>query len=309
MQEIHSNKYSNDFDDDELNLKELFHVLFQGKWIIASVTAFISIFGVIYSLSLPNIYTSKALLSPVNPSSNISGALGGYAGLASMAGVNLSSNPDDGNSAKALKKITSLSFFETNLIKHIFVPDLKAVKSWNPNSNVLTYDESIYRFDDKTWVDQEIPSPQESFEAFKKHINLTEDKISGFITISIKHQSPFIAKQWVDLVIDEINAFYRQKDKLESEKAVDYINEQISMTGLSEVKQVLAQLQKEEIKKLTLVEANEYYVFDYIDPAAVMEKKSEPRRSVICIIFALLGGILSVLTVLIRYYFFGKKAS
>ena len=35
-------------------------------------------FGVIYSLCLPNIYESKALLVPVNPSSSISGALGGY---------------------------------------------------------------------------------------------------------------------------------------------------------------------------------------------------------------------------------------
>ena len=40
-----------------------------------------------------------------------------------------------------------------------------------------------------------------------------------------------------------------------------------------------------------------------------MEKKSEPRRSVICIIFALLGGMLSVLTVLMRHYVFNKEAS
>ena len=111
------------------------------------------------------------------------------------------------------------------------------------------------------------------------------------------------------MIINEVNAFYRQKDKSESEKAVNYLNQQISMTGLSEVKQVLAQLQKEEIKKLTLIEANKYYVFEYIDPAAVMEKKSEPRRSVICIIFALLGGMLSVLTVLMRHYVFNKEAS
>jgi hypothetical protein len=52
-----------------------------------------------------------------------------------------------------------------------------------------------------------------------KHLSLSEDKKSGFITLSIKHQSPFVAKQWVELVVNEINSFYRQKDKLESEKA------------------------------------------------------------------------------------------
>tara|TARA_Y100001958_G_scaffold150367_1_gene134052 strand:+ start:580 stop:1503 length:924 start_codon:yes stop_codon:yes gene_type:complete len=307
MQDRQPNTNFKDFED-EINLQELFHVIFQGKWIIVSVTAFVSILGVIYSLSLPNIYTSKALLVPVNPSSNISGALGGYAGLAGMAGINLSSGPDEGNSAKALKKITSLSFFDTNIVKNIYLPDLKAVKSWSSNTNELNYDESIYKIDSNTWVEQ-MPSVQDSFETFKKHITLNEDKVTGFISLSVKHQSPYIAKQWVDLIINEVNAFYRQKDKSESEKAVNYLNQQISMTGLSEVKQVLAQLQKEEIKKLTLIEANKYYVFEYIDPAAVMEKKSEPRRSVICIIFALLGGMLSVLTVLMRHYVFNKEAS
>ena len=44
------------------------------------------------------------------------------------------------------------------------------------------------------------------------------------------------------------------------------------MTTLAEIKQVLAQLLQEETKKLTLIEANESYVFEYIDPPAVMNK-------------------------------------
>jgi len=306
MHEKHTNNQLSQMDD-ELNLHELFNVLFQGKWIILSVTSFVSILGVIYSLSLPNIYTSKALLVPVNPSSNISGALGAYAGLAGMAGISLSPSTDEGNSARALKKIKSLSFFKTNIEKNIFLPNLKAVKYWNSDVNEITYDENIYRINNNTWADQKKPSAQESFELFKKHISLSEDKLTGFITLTIKHQSPYIAKQWNDLVIDEVNTFYRTKDKSESEKAVAYLNQQILMTGLSEVKQVLAQLQKEEIKKLTLIEANKYYVFDYIDPAAVMEKKSEPRRSVICIIISMLGGMLSILIVLVRHFFLIKK--
>ena len=121
--------------------------------------------------------------------------------------------------------------------------------------------------------------PKKALEYLNQHLSLSEDKKSGFITLSIKHQSPFIAKQWAELVINEVNAFYRQKDKSESEKAVSYLNQQISMTGLSEIKQVIAQLLQEETKKLTLIEANQYYVFDYIDPPAVMEKKSEPKRA------------------------------
>ena len=313
MQEAHSNKHPNDFDD-EIDLRELFYVLLEGKWIIVSLTAFVSIIGVIYSLLLPNIYESKAMLVPVNSSSGISGALGSYSGLAGLAGISLPSGGDEGNSAKAIQKISSLSFFENNILPNIHLPDLMAVKSWNSKTNTLTFDDSIYDTNSNTWIrdfsypQQQIPSAQESFEVFKTaHLSLSEDKKSGFITLAIKHQSPFIAKQWVELVINEVNAFYRQKDKSESEKAVSYLNQQISITGLSEIKQVIAQLLQEETKKLTLIEANQYYVFDYIDPPAVMEKKSEPKRALICILSALLGGMLSVLLVLIRHYAFNKK--
>jgi len=310
MQEKHSNNDSNNFEN-EIDFLELLYVLWQGKWIIVSLTAFVSIIGVLYSLSLPNIYTSKALLVPVNSSSGISGALGGgYGGLAGLARIGLPSSGDQGNSVKALEKISSLSFFENNILTNVFLPDLMAVKSWNSQTNILTYDESIYRMDSNTWVGgNSYPTAQESFGAFSSHLSLSEDKKSGFITLSIKHQSPFIAKQWAELVIDEVNAYYRQKDKSESEKAVTYLNQQIAMTGLSEIKQVLAQLLQEEIKKLTLIEANESFVFDYIDPPAAMEKKSEPRRAFICILSAILGGMLSILLVLIRHYLFRKKVA
>lgn len=190
-----------------------------------------------------------------------------------------------------------------------------AVKSWDRNLNILTYDKNIYDAKSSTWIRDysypatQIPSSQESYEAFiKQHLSLSEDKKSGFITLSIKHKSPFIAKQWVELVVNEINTYYRQQDKLKSEKAVNYLNQQISMTALSEIKQAIAILLQEETKKLTLIEASNSYVFDYIDPPAVMEKKSEPKRSIICIIIALLGGMLSLVVVLVNHYFFKKKA-
>ena len=312
MQESHSNKPPNDFDN-EIDLREFFYALFKGKWIIFSITSFASIIGVIYSLSLPNIYESKAILVPVKSSSGISGALGTYSGLAGIAGISLASG-DEGNTGKAIKTITSLSFFENIILKNIFLPDLMAVESWNLKTNQVVYDDSIYKIKSNTWVrdysypKKQIPSAQESFRIFKtKHLNVNEDKNSGFVTLSIKHQSPFVAKQWAELVINEVNSFYREKDKSESEKAVSYLNHQISMTGLSEIKQVIAELLQEETQKLTLIEANKSYVFDYIDPPAVMEQKSEPRRTFICILSALLGGILSILVVLIRHYFFNKK--
>lgn len=314
MQESYSTKRLNDFDD-EIRLQKILYLVFKGKWTVVSITAFFSIIGVIYSLSLPNIYESKALLVPVEASSGISGALRNSS-LAGLVGAGFPSTSEENNSLKAKRKISSLSFFQNNILPNIFLPDLMAISSWDLKLNVISYNNSIYDNNTNTWVREysyprnQIPSAQEAFKVFNsKHLSLSEDNNTGFITISIKHQSPFVAKQWADLVVDQINIFYRLKDKSKSEKAVSYLNEQIKMTGLSEIKEVIAELLQEETKKLTLIEANKYYVFDYIDPPAVMESKSEPNRALFCILAALLGVMLGVIMVLIRHIIFKELNS
>lgn len=314
MNEVTNNNRPNN-SDNEINFLELFHVLSHGKWVIVSFTAFVSTIGVIYSLLLPNIYESKALLAPVTPSSSISSAIKNYGGLAGL-GLNLPTTDEGSNSAKAIQKIHSLSFFENNILTNIFLPNLMAVNHWDPKTNTLILNESIYNTSNNTWIGnypdskQSRPSAQKSFRVFKgNHLKFSEDKATGFMTLSIKHQSPLVAKQWAELVVNQINSFYRNIDKSASEKAVSYLNQQILMTDLSEIKQVLAQLLQEETKKLVLIEANESYVFDYIDPPALMEQKSEPNRALICIIIALLGSTLSIFFVLIRHYILRLKIS
>ena len=313
MEKTHFDSQNNNIEG-EIDLFKIFNILLEGKWIILSVTACVSIFGVYYSLLLPNVYESKALLVTVESSRGVTGSLQKYSSLASIAGVSLPSSASENNSTKAIKKIKSLSFFEDNIMPKIFLPDLMAFESWDHTTNKVIYKENIYNND--SWVrsynypNKQIPSAQESFRTFQeKHINISQDKITGFITLTVKHQSPFLAKEWAELIITEVNNFYREKDKSGSQKAINFLNEQIAMTNLSEIKQVIAELMQQETQKLTLIEVSQAYVFDYIDPPAVMEKKSEPSRSLICIIFSILGGLLSIAIVLIRHYIFSKHDS
>ena len=50
-------------NDDEIDFKELVLVIWKRKFFVLSVVAFFSITAIIYSLALPNIYQSRALLS------------------------------------------------------------------------------------------------------------------------------------------------------------------------------------------------------------------------------------------------------
>ena len=312
MQEKYSNQDQN-IISDEINLREIFDVLIEGKWLIISVNSFVLLIAVIYSFFLPNMYEAEAILVPSDQSNKINGAMSSYSGLAGLAGISLPSQGSDNNSVKAIKKVASLSFFETNIMPNIFVPDLMALKSWNYKENKLLYDDTAYDSTSNAWIRKftypktQVPSAQESFEVFKNNMKIVEDSKTGFVTFKIKHQSPFIAKEWVDVIVRELNTFYRQKDKAEAQRAVNYLNMQIAMTNLSEIKLVIAELLQQETQKLTLIEANQFYVLDYIDPPAVMEKRSEPKRLTIWIFATILGCMLGIVITLVRYYGFKHK--
>ena len=314
MQSTNSNKYSSS-NRDEIDLREIFNILSEGKWIIVAATSFASILAITYSLSLPNLYQSTTLLNPVQGQENMSSALNNFSSLASLTGLNLPSSSGERNSVKAIKKLQSLSFFEQNIMPNINLSNLMAIKSWNKDSKALIYDENIYDvYKDKWLIDysdskKSMPSSQDSFAVFYgKNLSINEDSITGFITLSVKHQSPYIAQKWAKLTVDQINSFYREKDKAEAEASVKYLNEQITKTNFVEIKLAIAALLQLETQKLTLIEANQYYVFDYIDPPAVMEKKAEPNRSLICMLGAFIGSILGSVLVLIKNYR-SKKAA
>ena len=294
--------------NDEVNMREIFQILIMARWFILALTAFTGLATLAYSLYLPNIYESEVLLSP-NENSNKSSFIENYSSLANLAGVNLPKESIDSNSIKAIKKIESLSFFESNILPNIFLPNLMAYKSWNSKTNENKYNKNIYDATLKKWVrkykhpQKLIPSSQEAFDIFnKQHLRISEDNSGNFITIKVRHKSAIIAQLWASLLIEEINSFYRQKDKKEAEKAVNYLNYQISKTNLNETKIVLAALLQKEIQKLTLIEANYYYVYEYIDPPVVMEKKSEPNRLVIFIVAILFGLTVSIVIVFVRHY-------
>jgi hypothetical protein len=294
--------------EDEITLVELFKILFAGKWTIIFYTTVASIFIVFFSLSLPNIYRSEALLTPVAAENSLGGALESLGSLGALAGNILPTEATDSNSAKAMEKVSSLSFFEEKILPQIFLPNLMAVESWSAKSNIVTYDDDIYDQETDTWTrdysfpQTSVPSAQESHRAFLEHLDVAKDIKTGFVTFAIEHQSPFIAEKWASLVVSEINAFYRQKDKVEGEASINYLTEQVAKTGYTEIRKVVADLAQREMQKMTLIEATDHYVFDVIDPPAVMERKFAPSRAIICIIGAILGGIIGVIVVLLRHY-------
>ncbi len=298
----------------EVDIREIISILWRNKVLLLGITLSFALFALIYSLYLPDIYKSQALLSPVGEQNNVSSSMRGVGGIASLAGINIGTESNSNNSIKALDKLNSLSFFTDNILPNIFLPDLMAIKSWDSANNKIIYDENIYDESTQTWVrdfqypQTQIPSAQESFEIFlDDHFSMSQDPETFFVTIGVKHQSPFIAHQWTELIVKELNKFFRIKDKAEAQAAIDYLNGQIALTSFTEIKVAIAELFQKKTQQLALIEVSDFYVYDYIDPPAVMEKKSEPKRLIILVIGGFVGIIVAMFAILLRHKFINNN--
>lgn len=299
-----------DYQDDEIDLRELFGIIWQGKWWIIAITFVFAVGSVIYSLSLPNIYKSEATLAPTEEASGggLSQMAGQLGGLASLAGVNLGSQGAD-KTTIALEILKSRAFIKSFVEKYDILPELMAVEEWNRSVD-LVFDNEVYNPDTKEWVreveppKQPEPSSWEYVKVFRESVlEVSKDDTTGLVTIAVNHQSPEVAEQWVVWLIEEINNHMRERDIQEAQRSLEYLDKELQSTSLSDMQQVFYQLIEKQTQTIMLANVRPEYIFQTLDPAVVPEQKAKPSRALICIIGTFLGGFLSVGFVLVRNIF------
>ncbi len=296
---------------DDIDLKELFNVLWAAKKLIIQITTIFAIGSVTVSLLLTNYYTSQSLLI-VRSASETSG-LSQFSGLAAMAGVSLPSSGED-KAAQTMELIQSRKFVQHLMTFDNILPSIMAPKSYNSASQELLFDKKLYDSENKTWKRKPeknrpiIPSYLEAHEEYIENIlSISQDKLTGFILISIEHISPVFAKELLDLIIRESNELLRKKDMEESNQGLVYLTSELSKTPFVEIKESINALIEVQLEKQMLAQIHQDYILIEIEPPFIPEKKSKPSRALICILGTMLGAIISVLIVFIRHYSFEQK--
>ena len=296
---------------DEIDLSELFTVLWRGKWIIIATTFIFAIASVFYALSQPNIYKSDALLAPAESSSGggLSKMAGQLGGLAALAGVNFGAG-ESSQTDLAVQVMKSRQFVDTFINKHDLLVPLMAAKDWDLTNNKLVLDEDIYDPSSEEWLREPDglrgakPTAQEAFEIFSKEVfSVSQDKDSGLYTVSIKNYSPYIAQQWVHWLIEDINKVMRERTIAETSQNLIYLNTQLQKTSVADMQSTFYKLIEEQTKSLMLAEVQEEFIFKVVDPAVVPELKDGPKRALICVLGTLLGCMLGVAIVLVSFAF------
>ena len=297
---------------DEIDLKELFSVLCQGRWLISGISSSICLLAVIFALITPNQYQATLLLAPTQQNTGgISSALSQFGGLASLAGIDIGGG-DGGEKQIALEVMQSRSFIEQFINQSGILVEIIAAKGWNAESKRLILDSDIYNTQSRQWVRtaplgrQVTPSLWEAYKVFSDMLVVSEDKKTGLVSVSIEYFSPYQARQWLENYILAINLYLQQRKLSRIEKNIDYLQQQIATTSVAEMREIFFTLIEEQIKSKMLVEASPDYAFTTVSEAMLPEEKSQPKRALIVILGGLLGMMLSICLVLCRNYWFNS---
>ena len=292
----------------DVDIVEIFRIMYLNKILIISITTLFAVSSVIYSLSLPNIYKSSALLYPSETNDSAMNQLNQrYGSLASLAGVSLPSSASDSKVHLAINKLYSREFLEHLMAFESITEKLYATKAYSISTKEIIYDPQLYDVNKKLWVRQvsqplsSKPSVLEVHELYLSEIlQISHDRLTNFVTISISHKSPIFAKEFLELVITELNEISRNESINQSNQALDYLNAKYSSALDINMKDSVTRLIESQIQIQMFASIQDEFLLKMIDNPYIPEKKNTPSRSVICILGTILGFIVSIIVLLIR---------
>ena len=198
----------------------------------------------------------------------------------------------------AVSIMSSWGFAEDLIRKNSIEPILAASVGWDEENDKLIYDSDIYDETTNTWKQKK--TSWELFEKLKGITTISYDTMDKFIYLSAESYSPSVAKDLVDMYVSTINQYMRERQIVESENNLTYLNSQLSKIKNNDIKQVFYDLILKENREKMLAEASPEFMFVTVSRAMVPEVKSKPLRSVIVISITGIGFLLACLFVLIR---------
>ncbi len=291
-------------EQDEINFKDILNSLVASKILILLTVVTFAIGSVVYSLILTNKFTSSSTLMVVNESGTTSQRSSGLEMISSIAGINLS-GPGSSKSEFVITTITSRDFLRHLLTFEDIKPTLAAYKSYDKVNKKIIFNESIYDTETKLFTNdlQKLPTFQKIYNRYTSIVSVSKSK-SGFITISVSHESPEFAYNFLSLIIDELNTLSRKKDLFESEDTLGYLYSELAKTQQIEIKDSINQLILSELRRQMFAEVRTNYLINPLDQPFLPELKSSPNRARICIFGTILGFFIGILIALVRHFGF-----
>jgi len=260
----------------DIELKEYFKYLNNNKTFIFLVFFILSAFISITIQSLDKIYQVDAVVLPTQSSGSGGGSINLPEGLMALTGFNSQSQMSP-KTKEIIKILESKAFIISFLKKNDYIPEVLNARSWDMIENKLSYS-SDFDSNKRAWL-KKPPADLDAYKAFRRdNLIIMEDIESEFLTISIQHLSPHVALEILTTLIDDINEHMRDKDLSLADDSIDYLNNQLRQTNISEVRSVFSGIIETQLQKKLLANINQGYAFTIIDPPMLPLTPVKPMK-------------------------------
>jgi uncharacterized protein involved in exopolysaccharide biosynthesis len=266
---------------DETDFLGMLAMLWESRWLVASITAAFAVGTAIYALLVPAWYTASVLLAPAREKASL-GLADQLGNLANLAGIASSAT----GSVEAVAVLKSRDFARAFIEDQDLLPVLFA-GDWDTKAG--------------HWKETRPPDIRRGIEIFDKKVRkVTEDRRTGLVTLSIEWKDPKLAAEWANLLALRLNEHMRQRALTEAETNVKYLRRELETASVVVLQQSTSRLLENEMEKLMLARGNVEFAFRIVDRADVPRIRSKPKRTLMVTVAILLGGMFSLLVVLIR---------
>ncbi len=270
---------------ESIGIRELWGILWGRKLLIIAITAVFMISSIAYALLAQEWFKAEVVLVPAKKSQGLPGQLGGLAGLASLAGVNIG---DENESVEALAVLRSNEFVREFITENNLMPILFADE----------WDSAAKRWRASNPEDQ--PDERDAVRLFRKSIcQVMDDKRTGLITVSIEWKDRRTAAEWANALVARLNDRMRQRVLAESGRNVKFLREELTKADIPSLQQSVSRLLESELQNLMLARGSQEFAFRVVDRASIPKWRSKPKRTILVCVATLGGGIMSVVVVLL----------
>lgn len=278
---------------DEIEIGQIILILWKYKvWIVACTVA-ATLAGVVYSLFLPPVYYSQALITlkesdKGNDGSRMLAQLGGFGGVvASHLGLG-------GASLEKIEILLKGHDLAQNVItNHNLLPALFP-GAWSAKDSAW-----------KTKDPHGIPTTRQGINFLKgKVLAVSLDAKKNIIRVGANAHDSLLAKRVVDLYLIELNNKIRSDVMKDAEAKRTYLESQMGSTGDPILVQKIQAMIAYEIEKQMLV-SNQ--AFETLESPLVPTDKSKPKRNIIAVLSFIVGLTFSLVAIFLKENFKGLK--
>lgn len=288
------------------SLSDVLQALWQNKIKLVLGFIFGALMGAAIAYSMPEMYRSQAILFPSSSSSgsNLGGLAGQIGGLASIAGVDLGEDQND-NTTLAIEILNSHKFIIEFINNNDLSVPLFAYKGFDFKGNEALIDNSVYDEIKGEWhrkpdvLGSKKPNDFQLVKEFRNQFDVSQDKVTGMITVTFDNPSPQVAQLVVQKLVASVNKSVRERDIDQAEKSIEYLRAELANTSVFEMRKMFSQLIEEQTSKLLLAKVKTDYVFETVDPPLSTLKPNTPNKPLIIIVMSFIGLIMMASYILI----------